>query len=244
MNFLKSGIKRVLLKLSGEALLGSQNHGIDYDYLFSLAEAIANLANDGVQVAVVVGGGNIYRGSKGADFGISRVNGDFMGMLATVINALALHSGLNKTGVESRVMSSIKMQEVCEPYVHHYAMKHLNKGRIIVLSAGAGVPFFTTDTAAVLRAVELECDVLLKGTHKADGLYTGDPFVDQNARFIEQATFSEVLEKNLKVMDSAAIALARDNKLPVVIFSVKEPENISRVIRGDCKRSIIFSEEL
>jgi uridylate kinase len=239
VSFFDRKFKRILLKLSGEALMGTRDYGIDYEYLFKLVEAIASLADAGVQLAIVVGGGNIYRGSRGVEYGVSRVNGDFMGMLATVINAIAIHSALNKSGKESRVMSSIRMQEVCEPYINHHAHKHLNKGRIIILSSGIGIPFLTTDTAAALRAVELECELMLKGTHKVDGVYNCDPSKNDEAVFFEKISYSEILEKNLKFMDASAVTIARDNDLPMAVFSIENPSNLLSVICGKCRCSFI-----
>jgi uridylate kinase len=243
VSFFNRKFKRILLKLSGEALMSGREHGIDYAYLFTLAKAIAKLADSGVQIAIVVGGGNIFRGSHGAEYGVSRVSGDFMGMLATVINALALHSALGKLGKESRVMSSVRMQEVCEPYINNHALRHLDKGRIVILSAGIGVPFFTTDTAAALRAIELKCEVLFKGTHKADGIYSSDPIKDDNAVFLEKISYSKIIEGNLSFMDAAAIILARDNNLPIVVFSVKIPSNVVDVIYGNCRCSFVSGEK-
>ncbi|MCP4935453.1 MAG: UMP kinase [bacterium] len=234
--------KRVLLKLSGEALMGGLDYGIDVATADRFATDIGNAVTQGIQMAVVVGGGNIYRGMAGAAAGMDRANGDYMGMLATVMNALALHNALERQDISARVLSSIPMPSVCEPFIRQKAIRHLSKGRVVIFAAGTGNPFFTTDTAAALRAIEMQCDGLAKAT-QVDGIYSADPKTNPDAKRYDTLSYSDVLARNLNVMDGAAIALARDNELPVMIFSLAEQGNISRVLRGELKHTIVHSNE-
>ena len=232
--------KRVLLKLSGEALMGDLEFGIDVATVDRFASDIGDTVKAGTQLAVVVGGGNIYRGMAGAAAGMDRANGDYMGMLATVMNALALHNALERQDISARVLSAIPMSSVCEPFVRQKAIRHLSKGRVVIFAAGTGNPFFTTDTGAALRAVEMQCDGLAKAT-QVDGVYSADPKIDPEAKRYDRITYDEVLACNLKVMDGAAIALARDNHLPVAIFSLKEQGNITKVLHGGLQKTIVHS---
>ncbi len=224
--------QRILLKLSGELLAGEAGHGIRDEVLAGLADEIREVHEMGVQVGVVLGGGNIFRGVAASTRGMDRVAADHMGMLATVINSLALQHALEKRGLFTRVMSAIKMDQVAEPYIRRRAVRHLEKGRIIVLAAGTGNPYFTTDTAAVLRAVEVGADVILKGT-KVDGVYSGDPVHDPGATFFPRIGYMDILSRGLKVMDSTAISLCMDNHLPLVVFNVGVPGNLVRLLRGE-----------
>ncbi len=233
--------KRVLLKLSGEALMGDLDFGIDTASVDRFATDIGKVVENGTELAVVVGGGNIYRGLAGAAAGMDRANGDYMGMLATVMNALALHNALERQNIEARVLSAIPMPGVCEPFIRQKASRHLSKGRVVIFAAGTGNPFFTTDTGAALRAIEMQCDGLAKAT-QVDGVYTADPKKDPDAKRYDHLTYGEVLAKDLQVMDGAAIALARDNRLPVMIFSLKEEGNISRALRGDLTNTLVHSD--
>ena len=230
--------KRVLLKLSGEALMGKRPYGVDVGVVQRLAGEIKEAIAGGVQVAVVVGGGNIFRGLAGAARGMDRATADYMGMLATVMNALALQNGLDQAGVDGRVMSAIPMPTVCEAFVHSKALHHLEKQRVVIFAAGTGNPFFTTDTTAALRAIEMKCEVLAKAT-QVDGVYSADPKTVPNAVRYDQLTYGEVLARDLKVMDGAAIALARDNELPVIVFSIEEPGNFLKVLRGEAMATLI-----
>lgn len=224
--------KRVLLKLSGEALMGDQSFGISPDVIRYVAEEIRSAFDLGVQIAIVVGGGNIFRGVAATSYGIDRVSADRMGMLATVINSLALQDALEENGIMTRVQSAISMHEVAEPFIIRKAVRHLEKGRVVIFAAGTGNPYFTTDTAAVLRAQEIRADILLKAT-KVDGLYDSDPVVNKNAKFIRKVNYMQVIEQQLHVMDMTAISLAMDNKLPLVIFNLANKGNIKRVICGE-----------
>jgi uridylate kinase len=224
--------KRILLKLSGEALMGDQSFGISPDMLSYVAAEVQAVQALGVELAIVVGGGNIFRGVKATSFGMERTSADHMGMLATVMNSLALQDALEKNGLQTRVQTAISMHEVAEPYILRRALRHLEKGRIVIFAAGTGNPYFTTDTAAVLRAQEVHAEILLKAT-KVDGLYDADPALNANATFIESTTYMQVLEKQLKVMDMTAISLAMDNNLPLAVFSLKESNNIRKVICGE-----------
>jgi uridylate kinase len=224
--------KRVLLKLSGEALMGNQSFGISPDVIRYVAEEIRSAFDLGVQIAMVVGGGNIFRGVAAASYGIDRVSADRMGMLATVINSLALQDALEENGIITRVQSAISMHEVAEPFIIRKAVRHLEKGRVVIFAAGTGNPYFTTDTAAVLRAQEIRADILLKAT-KVDGLYDSDPHVNKNAKFIRKTNYMNVIEQQLHVMDMTAISLAMDNNLPLVIFNLAHKGNIKRVICGE-----------
>ena len=224
--------KRVLLKLSGEALLGDQDFGINPDVIKYVAKEVHSAFDLGVQLAIVVGGGNIFRGIAAASYGLDRVSADSMGMLATVINSLALQDVLEENGIMTRVQSAISMHEVAEPFIIRRAIRHLEKGRVVIFAAGTGNPYFTTDTAAVLRAQEIRADILLKAT-KVDGLYDSDPAVDKNANFIDKIKYMEVIERQLHVMDMTAISLAMDNKLPLAVFNLTKKGNIKRVICGE-----------
>ncbi|MCU0422361.1 MAG: UMP kinase [Bacteroidia bacterium] len=225
--------KRVLLKLSGESLMGSQQYGIDPKILEQYAADIKSVMDSGVQVAIVIGGGNIFRGVQGVSGGIvDRAQGDYMGMLATVINAMALQGALEKAGIKTRLQSAIKMEQICEPFIRRRAMRHLEKGRVVIFGAGTGNPYFTTDTAASLRAVEIEANLVLKGT-RVDGIYTADPEKDSSAVRYEQVSYSEVYEKGLNVMDLTAITLCQENKLPIVVFDMNKAGNFLKVCAGD-----------
>jgi len=223
--------KRILLKLSGEALMGDQSFGIAADMLNYVAEEIKTTHDAGIELAVVVGGGNIFRGVKATSFGMERTSADHMGMLATVINSLALQDALEKRGIQTRVQTAISMHEVAEPYILRRALRHLEKGRVVIFAAGTGNPYFTTDTAAVLRAQEIHAQVLLKAT-KVDGVYDSDPVTNPDATFIKDITYMAVLERQLRVMDMTAISLAMDNNLPLVVFDLKQAGNIFKVASG------------
>lgn len=223
---------RILLKLSGEALMGSKNYGIDAERLAQYAEDIKSAVDQGAQVAIVIGGGNIFRGMKGTESGIDRAQGDYMGMLATVINGMALQSALERIGLYTRLMSAIKMEQICEPYIRRRAIRHLEKGRIVIFGAGTGNPYFTTDTAASLRAIEVQADVILKGT-RVDGVYTADPEKDPTATKFDQITFREVYEKNLNVMDMTAFTLCEENKLPIIVFDMNKSRNLTQLLNGE-----------
>lgn len=242
MNENKSPLKynRLLLKLSGEALMGNSGYGIDTQVVGRLARDIADGLAAGCQIGVVVGGGNIFRGLQGAASGMDRANADYMGMLATAMNALALQGALNKIGVDARVQSAIPMPTVCESYVRPRALSHLSKGRVVIFAAGTGNPFFTTDTAATLRAVEMGCDAVVKAT-QVDGVYSADPKKDPDAIRYDVLTYDDVLARDLRVMDGAAIALARDNALPVIVCSIDEPGNLVKLLSGDARATVISS---
>lgn len=224
--------KRVLLKLSGEALMGRREYGLDTDMVGAIANDIKAVVAMGVQVSVVIGGGNIFRGVSGAASGMDRAQADYMGMLATVMNALAVQSALEKRDVATRVQSAIPMASVCEPYIRRRAERHMEKGRVVVFAAGTGNPFFTTDTAAALRAAEMKCDALLKGT-QVDGVYSADPRKVEGATRFEQLTYLDVLANDLGVMDAAAISLARENRLPIIVFNIHAPGAFAQVMRGE-----------
>ena len=224
--------KRILLKLSGEAGVGGDGFGIDPKTLQNVASEIAEVVKAGVEVCVVVGGGNIFRGAALAEAGMERASADYMGMLATVMNALALQATLEKVGVYTRVQSAIPMEAVCEPYIRRRALRHLEKGRVVIFAAGLGAPFFTTDTPAALRAAEMSCDALFKGT-SVDGVYTADPKKDPTAKRYESLSYKEVLSKDLRVMDTSAVSLMRDNHIPIVVFSIRERGNLLKVLRGE-----------
>ena len=224
--------KRIVLKLSGEALMGDQGFGISPPVIQYVAEEIRTLLALEVQVAIVVGGGNIFRGVAASSYDMDRASADYMGMLATVINSLALQDALEKREVSTRVQSAISMHEVAEPYIMRRAVRHLEKGRVVIFAAGTGNPYFTTDTAAVLRAQEIHAEILLKAT-KVDGLYSSDPVVDPEARFIPRISYMEVLERRLKVMDMTAISLAMDNKLPLVVFDLSRAGSLTRLVNGE-----------
>ncbi|PPC87618.1 MAG: UMP kinase [Hyphomicrobium sp.] len=232
--------KRLLLKLSGEALMGKQAYGIDMAVVDRLAKDVAEALEAGAEIAIVVGGGNIFRGLSEAAKGMDRATADYMGMLGTVMNALALQNALQHNKVPARVLSAIPMPTVCEAYVRPKAMSYIEKGHVVVFAAGTGNPFFTTDTAATLRAIEMNCDAVAKAT-QVDGVYSADPKKDASAKRYDRLTHGEVLANNLKVMDGAAIALARDNNLPVIVFSIDEPGNLIKVLRGQARHTVIES---
>lgn len=233
--------KRVLLKISGEALMGGQEFGLDPDTVSRVAKEIASVQEMGVEICLVIGGGNIFRGVSGAAQGMERTTADYMGMLATVMNALAMQSALEGLGIYTRVLSAIPMQSVCEPYIRRRAVRHMEKGRVVIFAAGTGNPFFTTDTAAALRASEMDCDAMLKAT-KVDGVYTADPMKDPTAKRYETLSYRQVLTDDLKVMDASAIALSRDNNIPIVVFSIFEEGGFARVIRGEGRYTIVTEE--
>ena len=224
--------KKILLKLSGEALMGEQEFGISSDVITSYAKQIKEIVDLGVEVSIVIGGGNIFRGISGAAQGVDRVTGDHMGMLATVINSLALQNSIEKLGVQTRVQTAIEMPKVAEPFIKRRAQRHLEKGRVVIFGAGTGNPYFTTDTAAALRAIEMETDVVIKAT-KVDGIYDKDPVKFSDAKKYEKVTYNEVLAKDLKVMDATAISLCRENKLPIIVFNSLIEGNLKRVIMGE-----------
>jgi len=230
--------RRILLKLSGEALMGSQSFGIDEPVVATIASEIAEVHHLGVEIAIVIGGGNIIRGLAASHRGIDRVTGDNMGMLATVINALALQDALEKRGVATRVQTAIEIRAVAEPVIRRRAIRHLEKGRVVIFAAGTGNPYFTTDSAAALRANEIHADVLLKAT-RVDGIYTADPRLEPSAELLPEVTYHQVLERDLRVMDAAAISLCRDNGLPIVVFNLERAGNIRRVVSGERVGSIV-----
>lgn len=224
--------KRVLLKLSGESLMGSKQFGIDPVMLKHYSAEIKKVVDKGIEIAIVIGGGNIFRGISAADGGIDRVQGDYMGMLATVMNGMALQSSLENQGVQTRLLSAIEMKEIGEPYIRRRAVRHLEKGRVVIFGAGTGNPYFTTDTAASLRAIEIEADVVLKGT-RVDGIYTADPEKDKSATKYETLTFDEVYSKGLNVMDMTAFTLCNENKLPIIVFDINTPGNLLKLMEGE-----------
>ncbi len=224
--------KRILFKVSGEVLMGDRTFGIDPDTVNAVAQDVADVLKTGVELCLVIGGGNIFRGLSGAARGMERASADYMGMLATVMNALAMQDALERIGVSTRVQSAIPMATVCEPYIRRRAERHLEKGRVVIFAAGTGNPFFTTDTAAALRAAEMGCDALLKGT-SVDGVYTADPKKDPKAERYERLSYLDVLSKDLRVMDASAISLMRENAIPVVVFSIRERGNLLKVLSGE-----------
>lgn len=230
--------KRILLKLSGEALMGEQNYGIDPKRLQQYAADIKEIVEAGAQIAIVIGGGNIFRGMSGEGAGIERAQGDYMGMLATVINGMALQSALENAGLYTRLMSAIKMEQICEPYIRRRAIRHLEKERIVIFGAGTGNPYFTTDTAASLRAVEVEADVILKGT-RVDGVYTADPEKDKTATKYDVISFKEVYQKNLNVMDMTAFTLCEENNLPIIVFDMNKRGNLKSVMFGEAVGTLV-----
>lgn len=234
----KLKFKRILFKVSGEAMMGEQEFGHEAKAITKICQQIASANQLGCEVAVVIGGGNIFRGISKAAQGIERVTADYMGMLATCINGLALQSALEKEGIDTRMLSAIPMNSVCEPYIKRRAVRHLEKGRVVIFSAGTGNPFFTTDTAAVLRAIEMNCDVILKGT-QVDGVYTADPKLDKAATRYDTLKYIDVIKQDLRVMDQTAITLAKDNKLPIVVFSIKGQNSLKEVVEGIGKFTII-----
>ncbi len=224
--------KRILLKLSGEALMGDRNYGIDPNRLSDYANEIKNIVKQNIEVAIVIGGGNIFRGLAGASNGMDRVQGDYMGMLATIINGLALQSALEEAELQTRLLTSIEMKEIAEPFIKRRAVRHLEKGRVVIFGGGTGNPYFTTDTAAVLRAIEIGADVILKGT-RVDGIYTSDPEKDSTATKFDNITFKEVLNNDLKIMDMTAFTLSEENKLPIIVFDMNKKGNLLKVISGE-----------
>ncbi len=230
--------RRILLKLSGEALMGDKGYGIDPEVLKHFANEVASVHSLGVEVGIVIGGGNIYRGIAAAADGVDKVIGDQMGMLATVINALALQNVLEKNGIYTRLMSAISMEEMAEPYIRRRAMRHLEKRRVVIFGAGTGNPYFTTDTAAALRAVEIKADVIIKGT-RVDGIYDSDPEKNPAATKFQEISYMDVLKKDLKVMDLTAITLCRENKLPIVVFNMTVPGNLKKIVTGEVVGSIV-----
>ncbi|MBI1911626.1 MAG: UMP kinase [Deltaproteobacteria bacterium] len=230
--------KRILLKLSGEALMGEKEFGVDTNIISSIASEIKQVHDLGVEIALVIGGGNIFRGVSASAKGMDRATADYVGMLATVINSLMLQDALEKMGIFTRVMSAIEMKELAEPYIRRRAVRHLEKNRIIIFAAGTGNPYFTTDTAASLRAMEIHADVILKGT-KVDGVYDRDPMKEPNAKRYEKLQYIDVLKDGLKVMDTTAISLCMDNNLPIIVFSIKEPGNLLKIVKGECIGTIV-----
>ncbi|MEM8846447.1 MAG: UMP kinase [Bacteroidota bacterium] len=230
--------KRILLKLSGEALMGDQQYGIDGKRLTEYAEDIKAVVEKGTEIAIVIGGGNIFRGLTGASQGMDRVQGDHMGMLATVINGLALQSALELQGVETRLQSAIKINEVAEPFIRRRAMRHLEKGRVVIFGGGTGNPYFTTDSAAVLRAIEIKADVILKGT-RVDGIYTSDPEKDKTATKFDKISFNDVISKGLKVMDTTAFTLSQENELPIVVFDMNTRGNLMKIVQGESIGTVV-----
>lgn len=224
--------KRILLKLSGESLMGNKQFGIDNERIAEYAKQIKEIADMGVQVAVVIGGGNIFRGIQAEEGGMDRVHGDYMGMLATMINSMALQAALEKTGIETRLQSAIKMEQICEPFIRRKAVRHLEKGRVVIFGAGTGNPYFTTDTAATLRAIEIEANVVLKGT-RVDGIYTSDPEKDKTATKYDTLTFDEAYSKGLEIMDMTAFTLCKENKLPIIVFDMNKKGNLKQLMVGD-----------
>ena len=230
--------KRILLKLSGEVLMGENGFGIDPAYVLRLAEEVKAAKETGLEICLVIGGGNIFRGMAGAAQGMDRAQADYMGMLATVMNALAMQSALEQLGVDTRVQSAIQMDQVCEPVIRRRAERHLEKGRIVIFAAGVGAPYFTTDSGAALRAAEMRCDALLKGT-SVDGVYDSDPKRNADAIRFDTVTYDKVLASNLKVMDASAVALCRDNDIPIVVFSIREKGNVARVLAGEGVQTVV-----
>lgn len=234
----KLAYRRVLVKISGEALMGEQPYGIDMNTVGRIARDVVSAVKLGAQVCLVIGGGNIFRGLSGAAEGMDRAAGDHMGMLATVMNALAFGNALDKMGVPARILSAIPMPTVCEPFIRERAQRHVEKGYVVIFAAGTGNPFFTTDSAAALRAAEMNCDALIKGT-QVDGVYASDPKIDKSAERYDTVSYSDVLAKELKVMDAAAIALARDNDIPIIVFSIGEEGNLADVLRGNGRYTLV-----
>lgn len=234
---------RVLLKVSGEALLGEQGHGIDGDILTHYANEIQSAHEEGYELSVVIGGGNIFRGVKGATEGMDRVQGDYMGMLATMINSMALQDALERKGVQTRLMSAIRMEEIAEPYIRRRAIRHLEKGRVVIFGAGTGNPYFTTDTAASLRAIEIDAEVIIKGT-RVDGIYDSDPEKNPDAEKFETITGNEVLKRRLDIMDLTAFTLCRENKTPIIVFNMNETGNLNKAIsgKGEIGSTVVWEE--
>jgi uridylate kinase len=224
--------KRILLKLSGESLMGDKQYGIDPKRIDQYAADIKEIVTGKIQVAIVIGGGNIFRGLQAEENGIERAQGDYMGMLATVINGMALQAALEKAGLVTRLLSAIKMEQICEPYIRRRAIRHLEKNRVVIFAAGTGNPFFTTDTAASLRAVEIDADIILKGT-RVDGVYTADPLKDKKAKKYETISFDEVIKKRLEIMDQTAFTLCKENKMPIIVFDMNKKSNLKKLLSGD-----------
>ena len=233
--------KRILLKLSGEVLMGDQQFGIDPSFVAELAAEVKKAKDTGLEICLVIGGGNIFRGMAGAAQGMDRAQADYMGMLATVMNALAMQNALEQLGVQTRVQSAIQMDAVCEPVIRRRAERHLEKGRVVIFAAGVGAPYFTTDSGAALRAAEMKCDALFKGT-SVDGVYDSDPKKNADANRYETVSYDRVLANNLKVMDASAVALCRDNSIPIVVFSIREKGNLARVLSGQGVQTIVREE--
>jgi uridylate kinase len=231
-------LKRILLKLSGEVLMGEQQFGIDTDYVARLAQEVKDARDTGLQICLVIGGGNIFRGMAGAAKGMDRAQADYMGMLATVMNALAMQNALEQLGVATRVQSAVQMDQVCEPVIRRRAERHLEKGRIVIFAAGVGAPYFTTDSGAALRAAEMKCDALFKGT-SVDGVYSADPKKDTSAKRFDTVDYDTVLAQNLQVMDASAVALCRDNSIPIVVFSIRERGNLAQVLSGGGTQTVV-----
>ena len=230
---------RILLKLSGEALMGEKGFGIDSNLLEKYSSEIKNIHNEGIEVAVVIGGGNIYRGIAAEESGINRVQGDYMGMLATLINSMALQSHLEKLGCDTRLMSGFNIDQVCEPFIRRRAIRHLEKRRIVIFGAGLGKPYFTTDSTASLRAIEIEANIVLKGT-RVDGVYSADPEKDKSAIKFDELSFNEAYEKNLNIMDMTAFTLCKENSLPIIVFDMNKPGNLSKLIKGKKIGTLIY----
>jgi len=234
----KMPYKRILLKLSGEALMGEKQYGIDPKRIADYADEIKTVVDKGIEVAIVIGGGNIFRGVAGASNGMDRVQADHMGMLATVINGLALQSALEEKSIQTRLQSAIEINEVAEPFIRRRAMRHLEKGRVVIFGGGTGNPYFTTDSAAVLRAIEIEADVIIKGT-RVDGIYSSDPEIDKNATKFDKISFNEVLAKGLKVMDTTAFTLSQENKLPIIVFDMNKKGNLLKIVSGETIGTVV-----
>jgi uridylate kinase len=234
----KPAYKRILLKLSGEVLMGNQQYGIDPEFVAELAKEVKAAKDTGLEICLVIGGGNIFRGMAGAAKGMDRAQADYMGMLATVMNALAMQNALEQVGVETRVQSAVQMDQVCEPVIRRRAERHLEKGRVVIFAAGVGAPYFTTDSGAALRAAEMQCDALLKGT-SVDGIYDSDPKTNPLAKRFDTVDYDTVLAHNLRVMDASAVALCRDNSIPIVVFSIREQGNLARVLAGEGTQTVV-----
>lgn len=230
--------KRILLKLSGEALMGEMNYGIDIHRVAQYANEIKTVHDEGVEIAIVIGGGNIYRGLSAEKAGMDRVQADYMGMLATVINSMALQDALEKSGIKTRLLTAIKMEQICEPFIRRRAVRHLEKGRIVIFGAGTGNPYFTTDTAASLRAIEINADVVLKGT-RVDGIYSADPLKEPSATRFDELSFQDVFSRGLNVMDMTAFTLCQENKLPIVVFDMNKQGNLMKLIKGDSVGTLV-----
>ena len=231
-------LKRVLLKISGESLMGADSYGIDVSTVDRVAKEISQVCKLGIEICLVIGAGNIFRGLSGAAAGMDRASADYMGMLATVMNSLAMQNSLERLGFQTRIQSAISMTEVCETYTRRRAIRHMEKNRIVIFAAGTGNPYFTTDTAAALRASEMDCDAIFKGT-KVDGIYDKDPIEHKEANKFEKITYSEVLSKNLRVLDSSAVSLARDNNIPIIVFSIKENNGFLNILKGKGSYSVV-----